>query len=300
MKNLCRLCAKERTSRQLMYNIDDINLNIEQKLIVCCRWNSFIGNEQMPKMICAICWKSLEKSFDFAESVALAQQQLFTQLIEIKVEVGLLEPINEPIESINILIAKDEPLDSDAFNEFPNNIYEPISTEQHFSAPAIENGICADGVENKNINSYMRNNEWRSQHQSNHHQEYSNYEQQIKQQESEINNFLCETCGKDYTTRSNLLTHTKMHLPIEKRKHFECYICQSTFSYKKSLIHHMPVHSGKKIQFQCKECMANFSRTDALRRHSLIHLNKFTHCCQTCGKGFRTKFNLKVNKKFFE
>lgn len=122
------------------------------------------------------------------------------------------------------------------------------------------------------------------------------YEQQARQKESETSNFLCETCGKDFTTRSNLLTHTKMHLPIEKRKHFECYIYKATFSYKKSLIHHMPIHSGKKIQFQCKECMAHFSRTDALRQHSLIHPNKFTHCCQTCGKEFRTKFNLKVNK----
>lgn len=256
MKNLCRLCAKEKTSRQLMYSIDDNNLDIEQKLIACCRWNSFIANEQMPKMICAICWKILGKSFAFAETVALAQQQLLNQLIDIKIEVGSLEPINEPIESIDITIAKDEPIDSDAFNELPNRLVEPIN-------------ILASSMENNESAKFES--------------KYTNINSGMVDEEGRTSNFLCETCGKDFTTRSNLLTHTKMHLPIEKRKHFECYICKATFS-------------GKKIQFQCKECMAHFSRTDALRRHSLIHLNKFTHCCQTCGKEFRTKFNLKVNK----
>lgn len=161
MKNVCRLCAKEKTSRQLMYSIGDNNLDIEQKLIACCRWNSFIANEQMPKMICADCWKILEKSFAFAETVALAQQQLLNQLIDIKIEVGSLEPINEPIES------KDEPIDSDAFNELPNRLVEPIN----ILASSLKNNECAK-FESKytNINSGMVNEEGRSK--------YPNYEQQ--------------------------------------------------------------------------------------------------------------------------
>lgn len=58
----------------------------------------------------------------------------------------------------------------------------------------------------------------------------------------------------------------------------------------------MALHSGVKTQFQCDVCQMHFSRTDALRRHQLIHLNKLPHQCSYCEKGFRTKFNLKVER----
>lgn len=283
MKTLCRLCAKEKSPNQLMCSIEDKVLNIEQKLIDCCRWNSFVSNnEEMPKMICDLCFKSLEESWAFAETVALAQQYLLEQLIDIKFEV----PYIEPIETINLLVAKEEPIEEDDIKMFMTP-FEPIPNfSNQIPTPSTDTNFTYTESEIK-IKTHAPN--------------IRNDQQQIEihvssdlQQENQRLSFLCETCGKYFTTKSNLLTHTKMHLPIEKRKHYECYICKSTFSYKKSLIHHMPTHCGKKIRFQCKVCLVHFSRTDALRRHSLIHLGKFTHQCKTCGKGFRTKFNLKV------
>lgn len=109
---------------------------------------------------------------------------------------------------------------------------------------------------------------------------------------------LCEICGKNFTNQSQLRLHTRLHLPIEQRRTFECYVCKSNFAYKKSLIHHMSLHSGKTIQYQCDVCQSTFSRSDALRRHSLIHLGKLPHNCKYCEKGFRTKFNLKVIEIF--
>lgn len=110
---------------------------------------------------------------------------------------------------------------------------------------------------------------------------------------------LCEICGKNFANQSQLRNHTRLHVPIEQRRSFACYICKANFAYKKSLVHHMPSHSGQKIQYQCDECKSQFSRPDALRRHSLIHAGKTPHECQYCGKGFRTKFNLKVNYLIF-
>lgn len=98
----------------------------------------------MSKMICTICWKRLEKSYAFAESLALAQQQLLAQSIDIKVEVGSLEPIHEPIESLDILsVAKDELIDLDAFNEV-SNVHEPINTKQDIAiaVSTIANNDC--------------------------------------------------------------------------------------------------------------------------------------------------------------
>lgn len=111
---------------------------------------------------------------------------------------------------------------------------------------------------------------------------------------------LCEICGKNFTNQSQLKYHARTHMPIEERRTFECYFCRAIFAYKKSLIPHMALHSGPKPKFQCEICQMNFSRTDALRRHQLIHLNKLPHRCSYCEKGFRTKFNLKVNLKYFQ
>lgn len=109
---------------------------------------------------------------------------------------------------------------------------------------------------------------------------------------------LCEICGKNFTNQSQLKYHARSHMPIEQRRTFECYLCQTMFAYKKSLIPHMALHhSGAKTQFQCEICQLHFSRTDALRRHQLIHLNKLPHTCSYCEKGFRTKFNLKVKEQ---
>lgn len=118
----------------------------------------------------------------------------------------------------------------------------------------------------------------------------------VKPNQSIQIDLLCEICGKHFTNQSQLKYHTRSHMPIEQRRSFECYLCRAIFGYKKSLISHLAsLHSGEKPQFQCEICQSHFSRSDALRRHDLIHLNKLPHRCSYCDKGFRTKFNLKVN-----
>lgn len=257
METLCRLCAEEKSPKQLTCSIDDQRLHIEQKLIDCCRWSSFIVNTEMPKMICDICFESLEQSWSFAEKVARAQEQLLSQLVQKKQKAPLSEAKVEPLLTVASSPKEEHQEPHDEFEDF--NYDEPFSSiENDISSPATEatnNEYFETELEKAKIKMHS--------------------EQQQPPQETEKLSFLCEICGKDFSTRSNVLTHTKLHLPIENRKHFECYICKMKCSYKKSLIHHMPIHSGETIQYQCTVCSAYFSRTDALRRHSLIHLGKF-------------------------
>lgn len=151
--------------------------------------------------------------------------------------------------------------------------------------------IIFDGIENDDVDNEEISNNTNP----------SNNEQQFPTQHKTnlFNNFLCDFCGKNFSSKPNLTTHRNMHRPKEKRKYYECYICKTSFSYKTSLIHHMPMHTGKKISHECGVCKLNFSRRDALQRHTLIHLGQSPYECQTCGKGFRAKFNLTVIKSKF-
>lgn len=268
MKYQCRLCAKYRTKKQLKCSIDDQHLNIKQKLIDCCRWNSFISHETMPQMICNTCFKTLETCWAFAETIEKAQQLLSIQLTNIHE----YEPPNQIFMKVEPL-ELDVELDDYSLHEFKN--HELSNFQNNIRSPSI--------IEEINCNYFKDSIE----------QPTFNISDQLHTETKQLT-YLCETCGKDFTSKSNLVSHIKLHLPLNERRHFECYLCRTIFSYKKSLMTHMPIHSGENNRIQCKICFAHFSRTDALRRHSLIHQGKFMHECSTCGKKFRTKSNLKV------
>lgn len=104
MENRCRLCANVKTPRQLICSIEDQSLNIEQKLIDCCRWKSYenYSTYSLPQKICNACMRNLEKSWTFAESVTQAQQTLLTQIVDIKPTVLLQIESVDPNISTNL------------------------------------------------------------------------------------------------------------------------------------------------------------------------------------------------------
>lgn len=72
----CRLCGLTKHLNHIKCKIDDQSLNIEKKLIDCCRWNSYSVNEQYPKHVCTECFDLLEKCWEFVETVAATQRKL--------------------------------------------------------------------------------------------------------------------------------------------------------------------------------------------------------------------------------
>lgn len=78
MDGFCRLCAETRPLEK-MSDINNPELNIEQKLIDCCRWNHFKElntNGNLPEHICIVCLEKLEQCWLFSELVASAQYKL--------------------------------------------------------------------------------------------------------------------------------------------------------------------------------------------------------------------------------
>lgn len=277
LENTCRLCATVKSQNELVCSIANRTLNIEQKLIDCCRWASIgsCGFENWPHRICGSCYEQLEKSWTFAENVAKAQEELVSYMTDVKSEIFLI-----PVASETLLISEEDQMedarDSGAINSLSNcqNTFPCHMSVGQDDAIFEENGTVLPSVGMQLVSLETPSNE-------------------LPEPNSSIG-FLCDTCGNNFSNYSNLMAHRRTHLPMEQRRSFECYICKTIFRYKKSLTHHMRLHSGRKVQHQCSVCLAQFSRTDALRRHSLIHLGQQPHRCMTCGKGFRTKFNLTV------
>lgn len=277
MESTCRLCAKTKTSRQLTYYINDPVSNIEQKLIDCCRWTSFENhkNENLPQRICSDCYEHLNNSWLFAEKVEQAQLTLQCQWEDSQM-VDVKPTVLSSVSNENVLVFENEQIE----------IHQEIKIE-----PSILMSCPSPNFEYTEFSHQLDYTDTEASKTKVH-------KKLIKPPEPESpKSFLCDTCGKNFSTYSNLMTHTRIHLPTGNRRSFECYICRRNFRYKKSLMHHIATHSGEKIQFQCKVCFLQFSRSDALRRHNLIHLGQQPHLCHTCGKGFRTKFNLKVKWK---
>lgn len=106
MTNVCRLCAKLKSQRQLLGSIEDESL--KQKLIVCCQWNSYDDTHNtinLPKKICSICLKNLNKSWEFSKKVEEVQLYLLAQTANtksIEVYVESVDQQNEITESVKV------------------------------------------------------------------------------------------------------------------------------------------------------------------------------------------------------
>lgn len=234
-------------------------------MLACCRWETIgCDNVNLPRKICNICMKVLEKSWIFAERVAQTQAQLNTHVVEIKTEIFISDGMDEVLDN------DEQSMD---YNEF--NAYLPSDYERYYP-------------HQKEIDEYLESLE-RKLHEPLHMKTGK------KVRTEKLTEHLCETCGRHFSNKNNLLTHTHMHLmPTDRRKYFQCYICKATFSYKKSLLYHMPAHCGKPTKYRCNVCRLPFSRLDSLNRHKLIHSQTNPHECHICGKAFRTKYILKV------
>ena len=79
----------------------------------------------------------------------------------------------------------------------------------------------------------------------------------------------------------------------EKNKIIDCYICQKSFSAKRSLKTHIAtIHEGKK-PFKCKICNTQFKTKSNMKGHiTIIHLGKKLFQCEICNANFGHKCNL--------
>uniref|UniRef100_UPI003AAA7DC2 uncharacterized protein n=1 Tax=Centroberyx gerrardi TaxID=166262 RepID=UPI003AAA7DC2 len=102
--------------------------------------------------------------------------------------------------------------------------------------------------------------------------------------------FRCETCGKAYTTVSQLKTHRQTHAD----KSFICDVCGNAFYQSGHLTRHKLVHRAER-PFRCDTCGKGFTQAEGLRSHRATHSAE-RQLCPACGKSYRNLKHHMINK----
>ncbi|XP_030752801.1 zinc finger protein 271-like [Sitophilus oryzae] len=98
--------------------------------------------------------------------------------------------------------------------------------------------------------------------------------------------FICNTCSAEFKDEDEAEKHTKAHGEI-----FDCPLCENKFQTLFQLGKHLKVTHNDDDQFTCPLCAdLKFSNASLFMKHiNIKHQQRFSHNCQTCGRGFHSK-----------
>lgn len=94
--------------------------------------------------------------------------------------------------------------------------------------------------------------------------------------------YQCEYCEKQFKTRVQVRTHTKIH--TEERA-FGCDICGFQYRRREHLVRHYRRHTNER-PYRCLECGKSYMRAEHLKRHSYDHSGEKPFECSMCPKAF--------------
>ncbi|XP_072399488.1 zinc finger Y-chromosomal protein 2-like [Diabrotica undecimpunctata] len=100
----------------------------------------------------------------------------------------------------------------------------------------------------------------------------------------EKKSFLCNDCGRSYSSIGPLTQHMKIH----KEAQHECSICKKKFKRKQALTIHVRTHTGEKPH-KCHLCDKSFAQMPPLKVHIRTHTGERPYPCRKCQKGCITK-----------
>nr|XP_001339567.4 zinc finger protein 521-like [Danio rerio] len=108
--------------------------------------------------------------------------------------------------------------------------------------------------------------------------------------------YICESCGKTFTSVKDLHGHL---LEMHTVSFYRCSLCQQVFSSKVSIqVHLASEHSNKRTTFHCTSCDWDFKQEHDLHLHvKEKHLDKQckAYCCIFCTESFTTDVDLQCH-----
>lgn len=102
----------------------------------------------------------------------------------------------------------------------------------------------------------------------------------------------CETCGMSFKTAAKIETHACGSTASNR-----CVHCNKSFRSESRLIFHQRFHEGAKPGY-CELCQKSFPDELKLYKHTMyLHSQNKGHCCEECGKIFRSASSLKYHQR---
>ncbi|XP_069697552.1 putative zinc finger protein 66 [Periplaneta americana] len=92
----------------------------------------------------------------------------------------------------------------------------------------------------------------------------------------------CPTCGKSFPSKFQVEVHMRIHTG---EKPFVCEFCGKRFAYDKGLTLHMSVHTGIK-PYKCDECSYSTTSRSYIKNHKSVHRTEKPFVCEICGQGY--------------
>ena len=137
------------------------------------------------------------------------------------------------------------------------------------------------------------------------HTDTSRYKHFMKVHKTRVNGdgqeYLCETCGKDFNDSISLYHHVYGHKHKKSVKKTDvstgmpvihkCCYCNKTFEQKSSMIRHVRMHQehNKDLPYVCQECGKRFVFKSLFVKHQTVHKPDRPFDCSICKKKFKTK-----------
>lgn len=110
----------------------------------------------------------------------------------------------------------------------------------------------------------------------------------------ELAKFCCEPCDLHFVTKTNLDTHVqRVH---ENYRPHVCEECAKSFKVKRHLLAHRRTHTGEK-SFQCRHCEKRFAKEWTRTQHERLHLGLKPYKCEICHQRFSQKTSLDCHTK---